>query len=37
VDDVAIKYPDGSVQGNAARVRLRFDDAYMQMAQQGKL
>jgi NitT/TauT family transport system substrate-binding protein len=37
VDDVAIKYPDGSVQGNAARVRLRFDDGYMQMAQQGKL
>ncbi len=25
VDDVAIRYPDGSVQGKADRVRLRFD------------
>jgi len=37
VDDVAIKYPDGSVQGKAERVRLRFDLTYMQMAAQGKL
>ncbi len=37
VDDVAIKYPDGSVQGKQDRVRLRFDPAYMQMAVQGKL
>jgi NitT/TauT family transport system substrate-binding protein len=37
VDDVAIKYPDGSVQGNADRVRLRYDVSYMQMAAQGKL
>lgn len=37
VDDVAIKYPDGSVQGRADRVRLVFDVSYMQMAAQGKL
>jgi NitT/TauT family transport system substrate-binding protein len=37
VDDVAIRYPDGSVQGKADRVRLRFDVSYMQMAAQGKL
>jgi NitT/TauT family transport system substrate-binding protein len=37
VDDVAIKYPDGSLQGKADRIRLRFDVSYMQMAQQGKL
>jgi NitT/TauT family transport system substrate-binding protein len=37
VDDVAIRYPDGSVQGKPDRVRLRFDVSYMQMAAQGKL
>jgi NitT/TauT family transport system substrate-binding protein len=37
VDDVAIGYPDGSVQGKADRVRLRFDSSFMQMAAQGKL
>jgi NitT/TauT family transport system substrate-binding protein len=37
VDDVAIRYPDGSVQGKADRVRLLFDLSYMQMAAQGKL
>ncbi len=37
VNDVAIRYPDGSVQGKADRVRLRFDSSYMKMAQQGKL
>lgn len=37
VDDVAISYPDGSVQGKADRVRLRFDLAYMKMAAEGKL
>jgi NitT/TauT family transport system substrate-binding protein len=36
-DDVAIRYPDGSVQGKADRVRLHFDLSYMQMAAQGKL
>lgn len=37
VDDVAIKYPDGSVQGKPDRVRLTFDATYMQQAAQGKL
>ena len=37
VDDVAIRYPDGSVQGKADRVRLRFDTTYMEMAAQNKL
>jgi NitT/TauT family transport system substrate-binding protein len=37
VDDVAIRYPDSSVQGKADRVRLVFDLNYMQMAAQGKL
>ncbi len=37
VDDVAIAYPDGSVQGKKDRVRLKFDSSYMQMAAQGKL
>jgi NitT/TauT family transport system substrate-binding protein len=37
VDDVAIRYPDGSVQGKPDRVRLRFDASYMRMAAQGKL
>jgi NitT/TauT family transport system substrate-binding protein len=37
VDDVAIHYPDGSVQGKSDRVRLRMDATFMQMAQQGSL
>jgi NitT/TauT family transport system substrate-binding protein len=37
VDDVAILYPDGSIQGKKDRVRLRVDAAYMQLAAQGKL
>ena len=36
-DDIAIKYPDGAVQGKPDRVRLRFDSSYMQMAAGGKL
>lgn len=36
-DDVAIIYPDGSIQGKKDRVRLRFNATYMQAAQQGKL
>jgi NitT/TauT family transport system substrate-binding protein len=36
-DDVAIRYPDGSVQGKTDRVRLTFDAGYMQAAAQGKL
>ena len=35
--DVAIRYPDGSVQGKSDRVRLRVDSSYMHMAEQGKL
>jgi NitT/TauT family transport system substrate-binding protein len=37
VDDVAILYPDGSIQGKKDRVRLRMEATYMQMAAQGKL
>jgi NitT/TauT family transport system substrate-binding protein len=37
VDDVAIRYPDGTIQGKADRVRLRFDVSFMQLAAQGKL
>jgi NitT/TauT family transport system substrate-binding protein len=36
-DDVAVRYPDGSVQGKKERVRLRFDATYMQLAGEGKL
>src|SRR5215472_14026924 len=37
VDDVAIRYPDGGVQGKADRVRLVFEVSYMRMAAEGKL
>jgi NitT/TauT family transport system substrate-binding protein len=37
VDDVAILYPDGSIQGRKDRVSLRIDATYMQLAAQGKL
>ena len=37
VDDVAIRYPDSSVQGKSDRVRLVFDLSYMKMAAEGKL
>jgi NitT/TauT family transport system substrate-binding protein len=37
VDDVAIRYPDSSVQGKKDRVRLRMDSSYMRMAEQGRL
>lgn len=36
-EDIAIKYPDGSVQGKANQVRMVFDSSYMQMAAKGKL
>jgi NitT/TauT family transport system substrate-binding protein len=36
-DDVAIRFPDGSIQGKPDRVRLRFDVSYMQQAAGGKL
>src|ERR1035438_6106009 len=37
VDDVAIRYPDGSVQGKADRIRLVFDLTYMKLAADSKL
>jgi NitT/TauT family transport system substrate-binding protein len=37
IDEVAIRYPDGSIQGKGDRVRLRFETAYMQLANEGKL
>src|ERR1700733_7979532 len=37
VDEVAIAYPDGTVQGKADRVRFRFELSYMKMAAEGKL
>jgi len=36
-DDVAIRFPDGSIEGKKDRVRLRFDASYMEMAAGGKL
>jgi NitT/TauT family transport system substrate-binding protein len=36
-DNVAIRYPDGSVQGKADRVRLQFDTSFMEMAAENKL
>jgi NitT/TauT family transport system substrate-binding protein len=36
-DDVAIAYPDGTIQGKKERVRLRFEPAFMRMAREGKL
>jgi NitT/TauT family transport system substrate-binding protein len=37
VDDVAVRYPDASVQGKADRVRLVFDLSFMQAAAGGSL
>ena len=37
VNDVAILYPDGTVQGKTDRVRFRIDSTYMRMAEQGRL
>jgi NitT/TauT family transport system substrate-binding protein len=37
VDDVAIAYPNGAVQGKKDRVRFRFNSTFMQAAEQGKL
>lgn len=34
---VGIRYPDGTVRGNAQNVKLRFDDTYMQKAADGEL
>jgi NitT/TauT family transport system substrate-binding protein len=37
VDDVAIRYPDGSVQGKQDKVRLRFETTYMELAAKNNL
>jgi NitT/TauT family transport system substrate-binding protein len=37
VDDVAIRYPDGTIQGKQNQVRLQFDTSWMQMAAKGAL
>jgi NitT/TauT family transport system substrate-binding protein len=37
VDDVAVRFPDGSIEGKKDRVRLRFDPTFMQLAAGGKL
>ena len=36
-DFVGISFPDGTVIGDKANTKLRFDDTYMQMAADGKL
>ncbi len=36
-DFVGIEFPDGSVLGNKANIKFRFDAKYMEMAAQGKL
>jgi len=36
-DDVAVRFPDGSIEGKKDRVRLRFDPTFMQLAAGGKL
>ncbi len=37
VDVVGISYPDGTVQGDANNVKMRFDTTYMEMAAKGEL
>jgi NitT/TauT family transport system substrate-binding protein len=36
-NEVGIKYPDGSIQGDADNVQLIFDDTYMKAAAEGSL
>jgi len=36
-DAVGVSYPDGSTQGSADNVKMRFDASYMQMAAEGQL
>jgi len=36
-DDVAVRFPDGTVAGKRDRIRLRFDTSYMQLAAGAKL
>ena len=37
VDVVGIEYPDGTIQGNASNVKMRFNVEFMQLAADGKL
>lgn len=37
VDVVGIQYPDGTIQGDAKNVKMRFDTSYMELAATGKL
>jgi NitT/TauT family transport system substrate-binding protein len=36
-EDVAIRFSDGTVEGNPSHIRMRFDSAYTRLAAQGKL
>lgn len=36
-DAVGVSYPDGTVQGSAENVKMRFDASYMKMAAEGQL
>jgi NitT/TauT family transport system substrate-binding protein len=36
-DAVGVSYPDGTVQGSAENVKMRFDATYMKMAAEGQL
>lgn len=36
-DVFGVSYPDGKVQGNAAKVRMRFDTSFLRMAIEGSL
>lgn len=36
-DDVGMEFPGGKTLGNTANIKLRFDDAYMALAADGKL
>lgn len=37
VDEVGIKYPDGTIQGDRENVQMIFDTSYMKLAAEGKL
>jgi NitT/TauT family transport system substrate-binding protein len=36
-DEVAIRFPDGDIQGKKDRIRLRFEVSFMRLAAEGKL
>ena len=37
VDAIGIRYPDGSTQGDANAVKLRWDTSFMKRAAEGKI